>query len=168
MGLRYFQHMFGPDAGIFDAFDWLNPRYRDHYFESMTNSISPKLRYPILSSFRKNPDSQKYLQTLTYKSAMVFSMLEYMLGHRAFQQGLQHFINNNQQKLVRIREIQQAFEKFNLPHLRISQLPAESPYNADGHGSLEWFFSQWFRTVQTLDYSFEDSTTRTLPNGNMN
>ena len=165
MGLRYFQYKFGPDAGIFDAFDWLNPRYRDHYFESMANSISPKLRYPILSSFRKNPDSQKYLQTLTYKSAMVFSMLEYLLGHRAFQQGLQHFFNNNQQKLVRIREIQQAFEKFNLPHLRIHRLPAESPYNADGHGSLEWYFSQWFRTVQTMDYSFEDSTTRILPNG---
>ena len=66
MGLRFFQYKFGPDAGIFDAFDWLNPRYRDHYFESMANSISPKLRYPILSSFRNNPDSQKYLQTLTY------------------------------------------------------------------------------------------------------
>ena len=165
MGLCFFQHKFGPETGIFDAFDWLNPRYRDHYFESMANSISPKLSYPILSSFRKNPDSQKYLQTLTYKSAMVFSMLEYLLGHRAFQQGLQHFFKNNQQKLVSIKEIQQAFEKFNRPHLRTPPLPEESPYNADGYGSLEWFFSQWFRSAQTLDYSFEDSTNRTLSNG---
>ena len=96
-GLRFFQHKFGQDAGIFDTFDWMNPRYRDHYFESMVNSISPKLSYPILSSFRENPDSQKYLQTLTYKSAMVFSMLEYLLGDIAFQKGLQHFFKNNQE-----------------------------------------------------------------------
>ncbi|MDP6216347.1 MAG: M1 family aminopeptidase, partial [SAR324 cluster bacterium] len=164
-GLRFFQHKFGGDAGIFDTFDWMNPRYRDHYFESMVNSISPKLSYPILSSFRENPDSQKYLQTLTYKSAMVFSMLEYFLGDIAFQKGLQHFFKNNQQKLVGLKEIQKAFEKFNHPSLRTPLLPAESPYNAEGYGSLEWFFSQWFRTVQTLDYSFEDSTTRTLSNG---
>ena len=165
MGLRFFQHKFGPDAGIFDLFDWLNPRYRDHYFESMANSISPKLSYPILSSFRMNPDSQKYLQTLTYKSAMVFSMLEYLLGHKAFKQGLQYFFKKNQQKLVSIKEIQKAFEKFNLPPLRTRPLPAKSPYNTGGHGSLEWFFSQWFRTVLTMDYSLEDSTTRTLSDG---
>ena len=164
-GLRFFQHKFGQDAGIFDTFDWMNPRYRDHYFESMVNSISPKLSYPILSSFRENPDSQKYLQTLTYKSAMVFSMLEYLLGDIAFQKGLQHFFKNNQQKLVDLKEIQKSFEKFNQPSLRAPPLPAESLYYVDGYGSLEWFFSQWFLTVQTLDYSIEDSTTKTLTNG---
>ena len=164
-GLRFFQYKFGQDAGIFDTFDWMNPRYRDHYFESMVNSISPKLSYPILSSFRENPDSQKYLQTLTYKSAMVFSMLEYLMGDIAFQKGLQHFFKNNQQKLVDLKEIQKSFEKFNQPSLRAPPLPAESLYYVDGYGSLEWFFSQWFLTVQTLDYSIEDSNTKTLTNG---
>ena len=165
LGLRFIEHKFGPDAGIFDAFDWMNPRYRDHYYESMVNSISPKMRYPILSSFRKNPDSQKYLQTLTYKTAMVFSMLEYLLGKRAFQQGLQHFSQTYHQNLVGIKEFQQAMEKFNFPALRIPPLPDEGPYRAEGPKSLEWFFSQWFRTVKTLDYSFEDSATKTLSNG---
>ena len=165
LGLRFFQHKYGADAGIFDSFDWLNPRYRDHYYESMTNSISPKMRYPIISSFRKNPNSQKYLQTLTYKTAMVLSMLEYMLSEKAFQQGLMRFSQKNQQKVIGIQEFQQAFEKFNFPLLKAPPLPADAPYNAEGPGSLEWFFSQWFRTVETLDYSFEESNTKMLANG---
>ena len=165
LGLRFFQHKFGTDAGIFKTVDWLNPRYKDHFFEKMTNSVSPKLRYPILSSFRNNPDSQKYLQTLTYKTAMVLSMLEYMLGKRAFKKGLQLFVKEYQGKLVGQKEFQHAMEKFNFPQQKTPPLPFENPYNSDGIGSLEWFFSQWFRTVQTLDYSFEDSITRTLPDG---
>ena len=165
LGLRFFQHKFGADAGIFETVDWLNPRYKDHFFEKMANSVPPKLRYPILSSFRNNPDSQKYLQTLAYKTAMVLSMLEYMLGKLAFKKGLQHFVQIYQGELVGQKEFQHAMEKFNFPQQRTPSLPSESPYNTNGTGSLEWFFSQWFRTVQTLDYSFEDSITRTLPNG---
>ena len=165
MGLRFFQHKFGADAGIFATDDWLNPRYKDHFFEKMANSISPKLRYPILSSFRKNPDSQKYLQTLTYKTALVLSMLEYIMGKLAFKKGLQLFVQKYQGKLVTQKEFQYAMEKFNFPQQRTPPLPSERPYNSDGTGSLEWFFSQWFRTVQTLDYSFEDSITRNLPDG---
>ena len=84
------------------------------HLASMANNISPKLSYPIVSSFRENPDSQKYLQTLTYKSAMVFSMLEYLLGDIAFQKGLQQFFNNNQQEenlgLVKTLPLLSAFE----------------------------------------------------------
>lgn len=165
LGLRFFQQKYGSDAGIFDAIDWLNPRYREHYFENMANSVSPKLSYPILSSFRNNPDSQKYLQTLTYKTAMVLSMLEYMQGKRSFKKGLQHFSVKYQQKSVSQQEFQESMEKFNQPQLRLQSLPTVSPYDADGAGSLQWFFSQWFRTVQTLDYSFEESKTKTLADG---
>jgi len=165
LGLRFFQHKFGTDAGIFKTFDWLNPRYKDHFFEEMINSVSPKFRYPILSSFRKNPDSQKYLQTLTYKTAMVLSMLEHVLGELAFKKGLQIFVKEYQGKLVGQKEFQHVMEKFNFPQKKTPPLPLEKPYNSEGIGSLEWFFSQWFSTVQTLDYSFEDSITRTLPDG---
>ena len=34
-----------------------------------------------------------------------------------------------------------------------------------GSGSLDWFFAQWFQTVKTLDYGFESSSTRALPDG---
>jgi hypothetical protein len=165
LGLRFFQEKYGPDAGIFDSFDWLNPKYRDHFYENMANTVSPELSYPILSSFRNNPESQKYLQTLTYKTAMVLSMLEYLMGNRAFRQGLQHFAQNNQGVLAGQKEFQVSMEKFNDPKRRVPPLPSVSPYGIKGKGSLDWFFSQWFRTVQTLDYSFERSTIRTLSDG---
>ena len=165
IGLRFYQNKFGVDAGIFDMFDWMNPRYRDHFFESMVNSISPKLTYPIISSFERNPASNKFLQTLTYKSAMVFSMLEYLVGPVVFKNGLHHFFKYNQKKMVTIKDLQKSFEKFNYPTHRNTNLPDKAPYNANGDGSLEWFFIQWFKTVQTMDYSFDDSTTFMLPDG---
>ena len=57
----------------------------------MVNSIPPKMKYPILSSFKKNPDSQKFLQALTYKTALVISMLEYILGETVFRKGINYF-----------------------------------------------------------------------------
>ena len=139
LGLRFFQEKYGPDAGIFDSFDWLNPKYRDHFYENMANTVSPELSYPILSSFRNNPESQKYLQTLTYKTAMVLSMLEYLMGNRAFRQGLQHFAQNNQGVLAGQKEFQVSMEKFNDPKRRVPPLPSVSPYGIKGKGSLDGF-----------------------------
>ena len=165
LGLRFFQYHFGQNAGIFDAPDWLNPRYRDHFFEKMANSVSPKFRYPIISSFRKNPDSQKYLQTLTYKTATVLNMLEFIIGKKSFQKGMRFFAQNYQQNVIELDEFQQAMEKFTFNRLRDPPFLDQNLYNVDGKESLEWFFSQWFYSVKTLDYSFGESTTRTLPNG---
>jgi len=164
LGLRYFQYKFGSDAGIFDAVDWLNPRYRDHYFENMVSSIPPKMTYPILSSFKRNPDSQSFLRILTYKTAMVISMLEFILGEDVFKKGLQYFSKEFNQKIVGKKEFQLAFEKFKTQSL-FNTKGEFSHYKAIGQGSLQWFFSQWFETVKTLDYSFEESTTRKLGGG---
>ena len=164
LGLRYFQHRFSPDAGIFDAMDWLNPRYREHYFENMVTSISPKMSYPIVSSFQQNLDSQSFLRTLTYKTAMVISMLESIIGYDVFKRGLQYFSRTFNEKIVGKKEFQQAFEKFKSQSL-LNMTKDFSHYSAVGSGSLEWFFSQWFQTVKTLDYSLEESTTRKLIDG---
>ena len=164
-GLRFFQEKFGPEAGIFNTIDWLNPRYRDHFFEDMANSVTTELDYPILSSFRENPDSQRFLQTLTYKTAMVLSMLEYLMGKNGFRKGLQHFAKKYQGKLAGQKEFQYSMEKLNTPRFRDPPLPSVSPYNEVGPGSLDWFFTQWFKTKKTLDYSFENSSTSHLPDG---
>ena len=164
-GLRFFQEKFGPESGIFDTIDWLNPRYRDHFFENMVNSVADELNYPILSSFKDNPNSQKFLQTLTYKTAMVLSMLEYILGKNGFRKGLEHFAKKYQGKLAGQKEFQYSMEKTNTPRLRNPPLPQVSPYNLLGSGSLDWFFVQWFKTKETLDYGFETSSTNHLPDG---
>ena len=164
-GLRFFQEKFGLDAGIFETIDWLNPRYRDHFFEDMANSVSAELNYPIISSFRENSDSQRFLQTLTYKTAMVLSMLEYIMGKNNFRKGLQYFSKKYQRKLAGQKEFQSSMEKLFDPRLRTPKLPQVSPYNKLGVGSLDWFFTQWFKTKKTLDYGLENSSTRTLPDG---
>ena len=164
LGLRYFQYKFGSDSGIFDNIDWLNPRYKDHYFEKMVNSIPPKKNYPIISSFRKNPDSESYLKTLTYKTAMVISMLEFVVGEEVFKKGLQNFTSEYNQKIVGIKEFQKSFEKFNSPTIRNGIIDGLKEYNVFGEGSLEWFFSQWFQTNKTLDYSLQRVTVRELTN----
>ncbi len=164
-GLRFFQEKFGPESGIFDTIDWLNPRYRDHFFENMVNSVVDELNYPILSSFRDNPNSQKFLQTVTYKTAMVLSMLEYILGKNGFRKGLENFAKKYQGKLAGQKEFQYSMENSNTPRLRNPPLPQVNPYNLLGSGSLDWFFVQWFKTKKTLDYSFETSSTVHLPDG---
>ncbi len=165
LGLRFFQYNFGNDAGIFGTIDWLNPLYKDHYYEDMVNDIPPKMKYPILSSFRKNPNSQSFLQALTYKTAMVISMLESILGERVFRKGLKHFASEYNQKIVSIKEFQMSFEKYNIFFLRNPLFKELEHYNIVGQESLEWFFSQWFKTVKTLDYSFEEFKTIKLQNG---
>ncbi len=164
-GLRFYQEKFGPESGIFDTIDWLNPRYRDHFFEEMANSVSGELNYPILSSFRKNRNSQVFLKTLTYKTALVLSMLEYLLGKNRFTKGLQHFTKQYHGKLAGQAEFQDSMEKINDFRFRVPPLPQVKPYNQTGSGSLDWFFAQWFKTNEALDYGFETSNTNILPDG---
>ena len=165
LGLRFFNYKYGMDAGIFNTIDWLNPLYKDHYFENMVNSVPPKMKYPILSSFRKNPNSQSFLKALTYKTAMVISMLEFILGKSSFRQGIKYFSTEFNHKIVGIKEFQLSFEKYNLFHLRNPLINELNQYDAVGLGSLDWFFSQWFKTIKTLDYSFQGLMVRKLPNG---
>ena len=96
---------------------------------------------------------------------MVLSMLEYIMGKNGFRKGLQLFAKKYHEKLAGQKEFQYSMEKLNDPRLRTPQLPSVSPYNAVGSGSLDWFFSQWFKSKETLDYGIETSSTRILPDG---
>merc|ERR1711991_569371 len=48
---------------------------------------------------------------VTYKTAMVLSMLEYMLGKQGFQKGFQSFTENHWHKIGSLRNFQSEFEK---------------------------------------------------------
>ena len=96
---------------------------------------------------------------------MVISMLEFILGKSSFRQGIKYFSSEFNHKIVDIKEFQWSFEKYNLFHLRNPLINELNQFNAVGRGSLEWFFSQWFKTVKTLDYSFQGLMVRKLSNG---
>ncbi|MBF0350769.1 MAG: BamA/TamA family outer membrane protein [SAR324 cluster bacterium] len=144
--LKFFEYKYGLDARIFDFFDWLNPHYREHFFESMVRGVNPALEVPIMSKISKLSDYRVYLKFATYKTALVFSMLQYLTGNAAFRKGLRHFFENNQYQVVTLKDIHQSME----------QMYPEP---------LDWFFLQWFYTTDTMDYGIREFTYDELPAG---
>lgn len=158
LGLNFYEFKYGKDAPIFEFIDWLNPHYKEHFFESMVSNIRPEFRIPLLSSAQKQvttPSGKKITidetrvlaRLLHYQSPLVISMLEYVMGKPAFQQGLLKFTQKFSQKMATEKDFQEALEE------------------ASG-SSLEWFFQQWFHEIPELDYSLQQFETEELPGGN--
>ena len=145
LGLQYFEDRYGADATIFDFWDWLNPRYREHFFEQPIRGIRHELLRPIATSFRTAPASQDHLRVVTYKTALVLSMLESVQGTVHFREGL-------------ARLLAHPHTPTSLPRLE----QALTPPGEDWH----WFFEQWFRTTRTLDYALGRMQVEELSEGN--
>ncbi|MBF0288197.1 MAG: BamA/TamA family outer membrane protein [SAR324 cluster bacterium] len=144
--LKFFESEYGRDAGIFDFVDWLNPHYKEHFFEEMVRTIPTEQQQPIISSIQQTEQTRLLLRVITYKTALVLSMLEYVLGKNSFKKGLQHFYNQHQHQLATIEDLQHSMER-------------------NGKESLTWFFHQWFHTTNTLDYALAEHSYQSLANG---
>lgn len=136
-GLKFFQHKFGQDAGIFDWINWLNPRYKEHFYEEMVRSINRKLLVPIVHPIQDNQDPRHQLRVITYKTALVMNMLEFVTKKSNFNQAIQRFYEERHLKLADDRQLQQAME----------QVSGEQ---------LDWFFKQWFHGTKRMDYSLKE------------
>ncbi len=156
LGLRFYQHEFGVDAGIFNFPDWMNPRYREHFFEDIALGIPENMSYPILSSFREVKEYREYLKSVTYKSALVLSMLEYLVGPLAFRKGLQRFHQQFRQRAAGAAEfkkvINDAYHSDGAAYAENNGFPS--------YHDLEWFFEQWFATTTGLDYAVGELQTK--------
>ncbi len=144
LGLRYFEDRYGTDATIFDFWDWLNPRYREHFYELPVRSIRNELLRPIATAFRSAPASQDFLRIVTYKTALVLSMLESVQGPSHFQEGL-HRLQVEPSRVQTLPQLEAAL----------------TPPGEDWH----WFFEQWFRTNRTLDYALGEVAVEELADG---
>lgn len=148
-GLRFYTHKYGPDAGIFDFIDWINPHYREHFIEEMARNIKNELKRPIIFPIQKSTkhaETRILLRLVTYKAALVVSMLDYLVGESIFQQGLHHFFNNHLYELATEQDLKKSMELY---------------YGED----LNWFFEQWFHTTKDLDYALGNISEEELPNG---
>ena len=57
--LRFFENQYGPDAGIWNFIDWMNPRFRDHFLEDIALLKIPEdYKDPIIASFTKSSNSK--------------------------------------------------------------------------------------------------------------
>jgi len=146
LNLKFFSYKFGNDAGIFDFIDWINPHYREHFFESMFRNMRQELQIPIISSLHETSSYRNYLILVTYKSALVISMLEYLIGEERFQKGFSDFYRNNRYRFATLSDFQKSF-------------------NTQTQEALDWFFEQWFHTTKTLDYELGEITRKILPDG---
>ena len=84
LSLRFYEHKYGKNRGIFDFINWMNPEFREHFIEEMARNNNLELLKPIVTSFRENPATQAHLQAVNYKAASVISMLEYEVGESIF------------------------------------------------------------------------------------
>ena len=146
LSLRFYEHKYGKNGGIFDFINWMNPEYREHFIEEMARNNDLELIKPIVTSFRENPATQAHLRAVNYKAASVINMLEYEVGEKAFLGGLQNFVREGQQKVVTHNDLRSQME------------------TAPGK-DLDWFFKQWFETVERLDYAVGETGFEELPNG---
>ena len=146
LSLRFYEHKYGKNGGIFDFINWMNPEFREHFIEEMARNNNLELLKPIVTSFRENPATQAHLRAVNYKAASVISMLESEVGEKAFLEGLQNFVREGQQKVVTHNDLRSQME------------------TAAGK-DLDWFFKQWFETVERLDYAVGETRFEELPNG---
>ncbi len=146
LSLRFYEHKYGKNGGIFDFINWMNPEYREHFIEEMARNNELELIKPIVTSFRENPATQAHLRAVNYKAASVISMLEYEVGEKAFLGGLQNFVREGQQKVVTHNDLRNQME---------------IAFGKD----LDWFFKQWFETVERLDYAVGETAFEELANG---
>ncbi len=147
--LRFYAHKYGNDGGIFDFIDWLNPRYREHFVEVMARNIKRELQQPIISPVQvpaKTSETRIIMRSVTYKAALVVSMLEYMLHQETFHRGFQHFYTHNLYQVATDRDLQKSMELYS-------------------EEDLDWFFNQWFHTNKEMDYAVGDVESEPLPGG---
>ena len=177
LGLRFFEQHYGKDAGIFGFIDWMNPRFREHFIEDMALSNNEETAHPIYASFKESEDPRLHMMRVTYKTAMVLSMLEYMLGKQGFQKGFQSFTEKHFHKIGSLRNFQSEFEEvFKENNGCISNTSiSEKRYEPTQTTSksmvcftppeLDWFFDQWFLQDMELDYAIGNLKTQKKEGG---
>ncbi|HJO58225.1 MAG TPA: BamA/TamA family outer membrane protein, partial [Nitrospinaceae bacterium] len=113
----------------------------------------------------------------TYKTAMVLSMLEYMLGPQLFKKGFQSFTENHWLKVGSVKNFQSEFEEVFqqndgcISNKSFSEELSEPIQNLPKskvcftHPELNWFFDQWFREDMELDYALGSLKTQKLEEG---
>ncbi|MCZ6841348.1 MAG: M1 family aminopeptidase [SAR324 cluster bacterium] len=138
LSIEFFRFLYGPDAGIHDVVDWLNPKYREHYFETkVVELIRTDRDLPLAISLRNHPDRGRTNITLFQKAPLVMRSLAYVMGERAFKAGLVRFY-----QLYRLRAA--TSEDFR----EVMEEAAGQP--------LGWFFAAWYHGTTKVDYALGD------------
>jgi len=144
---QYLEHYYGRFKNNFIYEKWWQRRFlpngndrndnQKRYIQKAISRTEDNLNTP--AAFFK--DGRTYYDASYYKASSVYFMLQYTLGDEGFD-----------------RFMKTLFRRWTFKHPYLSDVKAiaEEIYG----GNLDWFFSQWFNTTWTLDYSLEKFKTQ--------
>jgi len=135
LALAFYRDVYGWDAQIHGLMDWLNPHYREHYFEEPVRS---KVRNgddaPLMISLTAYPRAEPAQVALYLKAPLVLRMLGHVMGEERFRDALGRFY-------ARYR------------YGRADLLAFETVVNDRAAEPLDRFFAEWFFQTPRLDYA---------------
>ena len=147
LSLEFFRFLYGWDAGIHDLVDWLNPKYREHYFEAkVVAQIRNEDDVPLTASLHNHPNRAGTAISLFQKAPLVIRSLAYVVGERNFRSGLSRFYTTHKYREVTVEDFRKAMEE------------------AAGE-SLEWYFDAWFHGTTRVDYALGEWRSQPVDGG---
>ena len=142
LSLEFFEHRYGPDAGIHDLVDWLSPKFREHFFETaVLNNMRAGTDAPLSISLHHYPYRGEAMVALYQKAPLVWRSLAHAIGKEKFAEGLKLLFAERAYRSVTSSQFQEVLER------------------VSGR-SLERFFRQWFHGVTHLDYQLVEWKTQ--------
>lgn len=116
-------------------------------FEAVAQMDSAGFSQPVATESADFRDYRTYAAMTYTKASVIYRMLQAYLGDSVFRQGLQRYYAENKLRHVTLHDFRQAMEE------------------ASGQ-ELEWFFDQWFRSTDWLDYSIAGVESEPSGDGN--
>ena len=147
LAMEYFQSLFGWNAGIHAMVDWLQPKFREHFFEApVRNNMNAKRDAPLLISLSRYHREQVARLNAHNKGPLIFRGLFYVMGPRVFRQALSAFYFKHRFSVVTSAGMAKAFSDFAGTDLRP-------------------FFQEWFKGTPLVDFAVKSVVEKKTPRG---
>ncbi len=142
LAIHWIETRYGPHVGLRQGRDWLNPNYREHYYERRVRQAIREQRDVALNIDLQNyPDAFAARVAVFHKAPLVVRMLQHVLGMPRFARLLQSMQTSSTNRIITPQQFQKK---------------AEAIYQQ----SLAWFFKDWVEGVTSVDLAIERVTKR--------
>lgn len=144
LAMDFFQVTYGPDAGVHNLMDWLQPKYREHFFEAPVRELMRSGKdAPLALSLHRFPETRTALLVAYNKAPIVLRSLYFLVGHDAFARALNALYHRHRFQVVTERTLRTEME-------------------AASGMALGPFFDAWFHGTPRVDFAVENwSQTKT-------
>jgi hypothetical protein len=147
LALDYFHSLYGWNAGIHNLMDWLQPKYREHFFEAPVRGlIRTNEDAPLMISLRHFPLQRTAVLVAHNKAPLVLRSLYFVVGPDAFARGLNALYFRHRYSQVTDRTLEQ----------ELSQVSGKD---------LEPFFKEWFYGTPDINFAIDDWEQHSTPAG---